>query len=176
MRALAAAGIAALLALALGLAIADGEDPQADAGAEGAVAPPPANAGFDYQIGGDYPLPDGVTVVSRDWFAGEAAEAPAYSICYVNGFQTQANEAGVDRPDERANWPPQLVLSELGDDPNWGGEYLVDIRNRAKRRRAAGWVQQMIEGCEREVRSGRVRQPRLLDALRRHAVGGRCPV
>jgi hypothetical protein len=29
-------------------------------------APPPANAKFDYQIGGDYPLPDGVSVVSRD--------------------------------------------------------------------------------------------------------------
>ena len=108
---------------------------------------PPANAGFDYQIGGDYPLPDGVTVVTRDWFAGEPAGDPVYSVCYVNAFQTQAEESGTDRPDEQSNWPQNLVLSKLGDDPKWGGEYLVDIRNAAKRAQAAEWVQQMIQGC-----------------------------
>ena len=110
-------------------------------------APPTPNAGFDYQIGGDYPLPPGVSVVSRDWFSGHAAAGPAYSICYVNGFQTQADERGVERPDERSNWPPRLVLSRLGDDPDWGGEYLVDISSRRKRARAADWVEQMLEGC-----------------------------
>ncbi|CAN5707368.1 hypothetical protein BH24ACT6_BH24ACT6_09760 [soil metagenome] len=35
------------------------------------VAPPPVNAGFDYQIGGDYRPPSEVRVVSRDWFAGQ---------------------------------------------------------------------------------------------------------
>ena len=112
-----------------------------------AFSPPPVNAGFDYQIGGDYPLPDGVSVVSRDWFSGDPAPDPAYSICYVNAFQTQANERGTDRPDERSNWPQKLVLSKLGDDPNWGGEYLVDIRSAGKRKRAARWVGQMIDGC-----------------------------
>ena len=115
-----------------------------------AFSPPPANAGFDYQIGGDYPLPDGASVVSRDWFSGDPAPDPAYSICYVNAFQTQANESGTDRPDERSNWPRKLVLSKLGDDPHWGGEYLVDIRSAAKRKRAARWVGQMIDGCERK--------------------------
>ncbi|MCL4288166.1 MAG: hypothetical protein KJ006_11045, partial [Thermoleophilia bacterium] len=62
-----------------------------------AYGPPPANAGFDYQIGGDYPLPAGVSVVSRDWFSGSPAPDPAYSICYVNAFQTQPDERGVDR-------------------------------------------------------------------------------
>ena len=33
-----------------------------------AVAPPPANARFDYQIGEPYKPPRGVRVVSRDWF------------------------------------------------------------------------------------------------------------
>src|SRR5262245_41067774 len=33
-------------------------------------APPPVNAKFDYQIGGDYRLPRGASVVSRDWFSG----------------------------------------------------------------------------------------------------------
>ncbi len=37
------------------------------------VAPPPVNAGFDYQIGGDYRPPSEVRVVSRDWFAGSAS-------------------------------------------------------------------------------------------------------
>ena len=137
-------------ALALGFAIAAAEDPQADGGASEEVVPPPANAGFDYQIGGDYPLPDGTGVVSRDWFIGEDAEQPVYSICYVNAFQTQADESGVDRPDERSNWAQSLVLSERGDDPNWGGEYLVDISGAKKRRQAARWVEQMIEACERK--------------------------
>ena len=112
-----------------------------------AFAPPPVNAGFDYQIGGDYPLPEGVSVVSRDWFSGDPAPGSAYSICYVNAFQTQANERGTDRPDERSNWPRRLVLNKLGDDPHWGGEYLVDIRSSAKRKRAARWVGPMIDGC-----------------------------
>ena len=111
-----------------------------------AVAGPPPNAQFDYQIGGDYPPPRGVKVVSRDWFEGSPAPG-AYSICYVNAFQTQDNEPGVDRPDERSNWPRSLVLRCLGDDPNWGGEYLIDISSRAKRARAANWIQQMIQGC-----------------------------
>jgi Glycoside-hydrolase family GH114 len=115
-----------------------------------AVLPLPVNAGFDYQIGGDYPLPPGASVVSRDWFSGQAAPDAAYSICYVNAFQTQANESGVDRPDERSNWPRRLVLTRLGDDPHWGGEYLVDIRDPARRRRATRWVGRMIEGCARK--------------------------
>ena len=112
-----------------------------------AYAPPPPNAGFDYQIGGDYPLPAGVSVVSRDWFSGRAASGPAYSVCYINAFQTQANEPGTDRPDERSNWPRRLVLKRLGDDPHWGGEYLIDIGTAAKRRRAARWVAPMIAAC-----------------------------
>lgn len=112
-----------------------------------AVSPPPANAGFDYQISGDYPLPKGVTVVSRDWFIGEPAPDPAYSICYVNAFQTQDDGGGTNRPDAHSNWPKNLVLNDLGDDPNWGGEYLVDISTAEKRKQAADWVQQMIDGC-----------------------------
>jgi hypothetical protein len=107
---------------------------------------PTANAKFDYQIGGDYPLPAGVRVVSRDWFIGEAPDT-AYGICYVNAFQTQADEDGVDRPDEQSNWPQDLVLTELGDDPNWGGEYLIDISTAEKREEAAAWVKPMLETC-----------------------------
>ena len=108
--------------------------------------PPPPDARFDYQIGGDYALPPGVAVVARDWFAGSAPEG-VYAICYINAFQTQADEAGVERPDERSSWPADLVLEDLGDDPHWGGEYLVDISTPEKRTRAAAWVEPMIETC-----------------------------
>lgn len=135
-------GLAAALALAgLGERSYAGSAP---------YAPPPENAGFDYQIGGDYPLPPGVSVVTRDWFSGEAEPQRAYSICYVNAFQTQADEPDVHRPDELSNWPQRLVLRRLGDDPKWGGEYLIDIRSAARRALAADWVQQMIEGCARK--------------------------
>jgi hypothetical protein len=144
---LAAAIAAAIAAAVLLIVPGESDGPRLDTVTAEAYAPPPSNAGFDYQIGGDYPLPEGVSVVSRDWFAGEAADSPVYSICYVNAFQTQANESGTDRPDERSNWPRKLILGKLGDDPNWGGEYLVDVRSGKKRKRAARWVQQMIDGC-----------------------------
>ncbi len=115
-------------------------------GAPARWAPPPVNAKVDYQIGADYPLPRGVNVVSRDWFLGSAPKG-VYAVCYVNAYQTQDDEAGVDRPDERSNWPRDLVLTELGEDPNWGGEFLVDISTRAKRARAAGWVERMVKRC-----------------------------
>ncbi len=107
---------------------------------------PPANGKFDYQIGGDYPLPVGVRVVSRDWFAGTAPSG-VYGICYVNAFQTQANEPDVDRPDEKDNWPADLVLTALGDDPNWDGEYLIDLSTAEKRSAAAAWVKPMTQEC-----------------------------
>lgn len=108
--------------------------------------PPPVNGQFDYQIGRGYEPPPGVTVVSRDWFLGEPLAA-GYSICYVNAFQTQSDDDGVDRPDERSNWPAELVLGELGDDPNWGGEYLVDISTPEKRAAALAHVAPMIDTC-----------------------------
>lgn len=122
-----------------------GGPPRAEAAA---VRDLPGDAPFDYQIGGDYAAPDGVSVVSRDWFIGTPlAGDDAYSICYVNAFQTQDDEPGVDRPDERSNWPQDLVLTSLGDDPNWGGEYLVDISTADRRERAAQWVEQMVDTC-----------------------------
>jgi len=130
--------VASACALAAALALAP---------AAGAYVPPPVNAQFDYQIGGDYPLPDGVGVVARDWFAGAPAADPVYSICYVNAYQTQADEKGADRPDEQSNWPKKLVLTRLGDDPKWGGEYLIDISTASKRGQAVDWIGQMLDGC-----------------------------
>ncbi len=134
--------VTALCVVVLSSTVAQSPSPSAPA----TWAPPPAHAGVDYQIGGDYPLPEGVTVVARDWFAGSAPE-DAYGICYVNAFQTQDDEADVDRPDERSAWPQDLVLLELGDDPNWGGEYLVDISTPERRAAAAAWMEPMIATC-----------------------------
>lgn len=35
----------------------------------------------------------------------------------------------------------------LGDDPNWGGEYLIDVGSPDSRERAADWLRPMIETC-----------------------------
>lgn len=108
-----------------------------------AIQIPPADAGLDYQLGGAYPPPPGVGVVSRD------RNAPAadglYNICYVNGFQTQ--------PDEESFWldqHPELVLRDGDDAPvideDWG-EMLLDTRTPASRAALAEIVGGWIAGC-----------------------------
>ncbi|MEZ5194003.1 MAG: hypothetical protein R2734_16945 [Nocardioides sp.] len=51
---------------------------------------PPTGTDFDYQLGGNAPLPDHVGIVVRDRKAAPAASA--YNVCYVNAFQTQSDE------------------------------------------------------------------------------------
>jgi hypothetical protein len=101
---------------------------------------PPRHAGFDYQIGGAYPPPEGVRIVSRD-----RSDSPAqglYNICYVNAFQVQ--------PEERSSWPSDLLLRDAhGDvviDEDWN-EPLLDIGSPAKRERVAERVNGWIDGC-----------------------------
>jgi hypothetical protein len=105
---------------------------------------PPASAGFDYQLGGGYELPAGVTVVARD-STDEPADG-AYNICYVNGFQTQ--------PGEGARWladHPDLVLRDAsGDpfvDPGWPDEYLLDTSSAANRDRIAALLHGVLAVC-----------------------------
>ncbi len=127
------------------MAVADDETADPSPGAP-AYGPPPVNAQFDYQVGGEYELPPGVKVVSRDWFMGSAPDG-IYAICYINAFQTGGDYPDIDRPDERYNWPEELVLFDLGDDPNWEGEYLIDISTEEKRALAAAWVEPMVRTC-----------------------------
>nr|WSY49593.1 endo alpha-1,4 polygalactosaminidase [Streptomyces sp. NBC_00886] len=106
----------------------------------GKVRLPPRHADFDYQIGGAYPPPSGVRIVSRD---RTASPAPGlYNICYVNAFQAQ--------PDERASWPADLLLRDAHGkvvvDEDWG-EALLDIGTAAKRQRVAARVEGWIDGC-----------------------------
>ncbi|MFD0558331.1 glycosyl hydrolase family 114 [Stackebrandtia endophytica] len=108
-------------------------------GPSGALVLPPPGAGFDYQLGGDYPLPEGAEVVVRHWDA-EPAEG-TYSICYVNAFQTEAD--GPDGPD---SWPDGTVWAET-DDPDWPGEYPIDLSTNEKRRAAAEFVAARFDTC-----------------------------
>jgi hypothetical protein len=104
---------------------------------------PEANAPFDYQIGGDYPPPSGVMVVSRD---RESSPAPnLYNICYVNGFQAQPSEESFWLDDH-----PELVLRDSAGDPvidaDWD-EMLLDTSTPEKRDALAEIVGGWITGC-----------------------------
>lgn len=129
----------ALVALALavlssaGCAALDGAEP-AD------VVLPPTGSAPDYQLGGAYEPDPAVDVVARD---RASTRAPGrYSICYVNGFQTQ--------PGERDLWPDDLLLTSGGADvvdPDWPDEVLLDTSTAERRTRIADLVGPWIEGC-----------------------------
>lgn len=108
------------------------------------VQPPPGVA-FDYQLGGDYPLPDGTELVVRQWAEGEA-DPDAYDVCYVNAFQTEATPGD---PDHEDNWPPGVVWDER-EDPDWPGEHPIDIGTNANRRTAAEFVNSRLEHCAQQ--------------------------
>ncbi|ARC58085.1 hypothetical protein AS850_13460 [Frondihabitans sp. 762G35] len=106
-----------------------------------AVTLPPTTGAADYQLGGAYAPPSGVTVVTRD-----STEKPArgiYSICYVNGFQTQPG----------ASWPDDLILHTPSGaplvDPGWPDEHLLDISTAAKRSTIAARLAPTIDSCAR---------------------------
>jgi hypothetical protein len=103
----------------------------------------PAGAGVDYQLGGAYPPPDGVGIVVRD--STERPVDGVWSVCYVNGFQTQPGESEAWL-DER----PELVLHEEGEplpDPNWPDEYVLDTSTPAKRLAIMGVLGRVIDTC-----------------------------
>lgn len=101
---------------------------------------PPANAPFDYQLGGAYSPASGVKVVSRD--RNDPPAASLYNICYINGFQVQ--------PGEERLWPDDLILRDNSGNPvvdsGWD-EMLLDISTDAKRRRIAEVLGEWIEEC-----------------------------
>lgn len=104
---------------------------------------PPADAQYDSQLGGAYEPPDGVTVLSRDREA--PAALGAYSICYVNAFQTQPQDA-----DWWLENHPELILRSGGqpvEDPNWPGEYLLDTTTPQNRAALLAIVGPWIKNC-----------------------------
>lgn len=115
----------------------------APTGSTPAYALPPTSGVFDYQLGGAYDLP-GLAVVGRDSTA-EPAEG-AYSICYVNGFQTQ--------PGDEATWAgarQDLLLhdgsGELVVDPDWPDEHVLDPSTEARRAGILEVIGPVIDGC-----------------------------
>ncbi|MFI5933076.1 endo alpha-1,4 polygalactosaminidase [Actinoplanes sp. NPDC051494] len=118
--------------------------PAATTPAAATWTPPPANGTFDYQIGGAYTPPSGVTVVSRDRTANAASGL--YNICYVNAFQAQ--------PDANAWWEanhPELLLrdanGEVVIDEDWD-EILLDFSTAAKRAALTTIVGGWMDGCK----------------------------
>lgn len=129
--------------LLVALVVILGSAAPAGAGEE-PVAPtlPPAGVAWDYQLGGDRPVPDQVGIVVRDR-TSEPLDG-RYNVCYVNGFQTQP---GAKRF-WRRHW--RLVLKDEGGDPvvdgAWG-EWLLDVGTAAKRRALARIVGGWTAGC-----------------------------
>jgi hypothetical protein len=110
------------------------------------VVLPPVTGTADYQLGGSYAVPSGVTVVARD-----ASSRPApgvYSICYLNGFQTQGGQ--------RKMWltkHPKAVLRRNGApvvDPNWPDEMMLDTSTEARRAEIARVFAPTIRSCARK--------------------------
>jgi len=105
---------------------------------------PPANAQFDYQIGGAYPPARTVRIVDRDRTSRPVSGL--YNICYVNAFQTQ---------NYQTKWweakHPSLLLRYHGKfvhDPGWPGEILFDTSTARKRSAIAAILDKWIDGCE----------------------------
>ena len=104
---------------------------------------PPENGIPDYQLGGAYEPAVDVQIVARD-----RSDPPAdglYSICYVNGFQTQ--------PGELDTWPADTLLLRDGDpviDPDWPDEVLLDTSTSEKRRQIIDMVSPWIIGCAQD--------------------------
>jgi hypothetical protein len=118
----------------------------ATAGSASAAEPvtPPPNAQFDYQIGGAYPPSATTAIVDRD--RRDPPAAGRYSVCYVNAFQTQPEDAGWWRSTH-----PELLLRDDGGgyvgDPDWEGEDLLDTSTDATRAGLLGVVGAWIDRC-----------------------------
>lgn len=117
-----------------------GVEPQDPSPAAASVALPPAGTGFDYQLGGSYGPAAGVGIVARDRTAEAAKDA--YSICYINAFQTQ--------PGERDVWPESALLMGADGpviDPEWPDEILLDTSSSEQRAAIAAIVTPWIRDC-----------------------------
>ncbi len=139
----------AMAALAVGCLVAtsgcagiwaDGGSPTSVAGSPTM----PTATGIDYQLGGAYDPPPGVGIVARD---STAVPAPGvWSICYINGFQTQPGEL-----DRWSGARADLVLRDAsGDpvvDPDWPDEALLDTSDLEKVARIARELGDDLDRC-----------------------------
>ncbi|MFF4704737.1 endo alpha-1,4 polygalactosaminidase, partial [Streptomyces sp. NPDC001297] len=108
-------------------------------------APPPAGGNFDYQIGGPYTPASGVQIVSRD---NSVSPAPGvYNICYINAFQTQPEDGVTTTSDGK--WAGYLlkINGKNQEDPEWKGEFALDISTAAARNALAAKMDATIDSC-----------------------------
>jgi hypothetical protein len=107
------------------------------------VEPLPTTGRVDYQLGGAWTPPDDVTVVVRD--STDPALPGVYSICYLNAFQTQPQQADFWKDNH-----PDLLLTDGGEpltDPGWPDEMALDTSTSAKRAHLASIIGEWIRGC-----------------------------
>ncbi|CAD5995305.1 Glyco_hydro_114 domain-containing protein [Agreia sp. COWG] len=108
------------------------------------VLQPPFGKALDYQLGGSYPVANGVGLVTRDSTA--MPETGVYSVCYVNGFQSQPGD-----DDRWLTGAPDLVLRGADGHPvvdeNWPDEFILDASSSDKRERIFALVKQSISAC-----------------------------
>ncbi len=139
----------AALALAVAASCAAGpaasSPSSAPTGTTPSVALPPTSGTLDYQLGGAY---DAVAGASIDVVVRDATADPlpgAYSICYVNGFQTQ--------PDQADLWAGRedLLLHDadggLVVDPDWPDEHVLDPSTAEQRGGILEVLGPVVTGC-----------------------------
>lgn len=128
-------GVLAVLAIAT-VAVLSG----CATGAAPSVALPPEGGVPDYQLGGAYPPDPSVQIVARDRTSSPLEDV--YSICYVNGFQTQPGDLDL--------WPDEVLLRRDGEpviDPAWPDEVILDTSTEASRSAIVEVLRPWIEGC-----------------------------
>ena len=129
-RTVLAAGMAAATAIAAVIGLAGCAATSASPRSSESYANLPTSGIPDYQLGGGYAPPAGVTIVERD--STDQPAAGRYSICYVNGFQTQPGDARMWLDDH----PSAVLRDDDGkpvSDPGWPDEMLFDTSTAAAR-------------------------------------------
>ncbi len=123
--------------------------PAASARAE-TPALPPTDGVLDYQLGAAYDEVDvGDGPVRPDVVVRDATAAPlpgAYSVCYVNGFQTQPGET-----DRWLDGHEDLLLHDadgtLVVDPDWPDEHVLDPSTPEQRDGILAILGAVVTGC-----------------------------
>lgn len=133
--------LAVLLGLSGGLASGLGVSPAQAA----KVVPPPVNVPVSYQLGDPYQPEFGFGIVIRDRTFRPVSGF--YNVCYLNGFQTQAEQTGWWKRTHRS-----LLLRKNGRyvvDGQWN-EVLLDTSTDTKRRAIARVLGGWIDSCARK--------------------------
>ena len=110
---------------------------------------PPTEGVLDYQLGGAYDEVDpGSGPVTPDVVVRDATAEPlpgAYSVCYVNGFQTQPGDA------DRWRGHEDLLLHDADGtpvvDPDWPDEHVLDPSTAEQREGILAILGPVVSGC-----------------------------